>query len=113
MNIHKEYMEKHGLKESDFDNMPEIWNALNSVQDIIDKHESKAENLPIADVSHQREQIAISCLRNITDPIKYLKELAEADGAKLDGAMAIQMTRNGMFYQELANKALKEIDNCG
>lgn len=50
MDIHKEYMEKHRLKESDFDNIPEIWNALNSVQKIIDKHEGKAENLPIADV---------------------------------------------------------------
>lgn len=71
------------------------------------------KQLSIHVVSHRRELLAISCLKNITNPIKYLKELAEVDGAKLDGAMAIQMTRNGMFYQELANKTLKEIDNCG
>ena len=79
----------------------------------VEELEKKVNTLPIGSVSQQRELLAISCLKNITDPIKYLKELAEADGCKLDGTMAIHMTRNGMFYQDLANKALKEINNCG
>ena len=69
--------------------------------------------LDLQDVSQQRELLAISCLKNIIDPIKHLRQLAESEGGKLDGGFAVHLTRQGMFYQELANKAMKEIDNCG
>ena len=61
----------------------------------------------------KRELLAISCLNNIIQPIDYLKQLAELDGGKLDGSFAVHLTKQGMFYQELAKKAIKEIDNCG
>lgn len=70
MNIHEEYMKKHGLKESDFDNMPEIWNALNSVQEIFDKHEGKAENLPIADVSNCKTEPRLNKLETELDKLQ-------------------------------------------
>ena len=78
----------------------------------LDKQElEKQLNLHV--VSHQRELLAISCLNNIVEPINYLRQLAEVDGGELDGSFAIHLTKQGMFYQELAKKALKEIDNCG
>ena len=52
---------------------------------------------------------AISALRKIANPIKYLLDEAEREGAKLDGRIAVQMTKDASFYQEIANRALKEI----
>ena len=71
------------------------------------------EQLNLSGVSQQRELLAISCLNNIIQPIDYLKQLAELDGGKLDGSFAVHLTKQGMFYQEIAKKAIKEIDNCG
>lgn len=79
--------------------------------DLLKKELSKLFSLSI--VSKQRELLAISCLNNIIQPIDYLKQLAELDGGKLDGSFAVHLTKQGMFYQELAKKAIKEIDNCG
>jgi hypothetical protein len=73
----------------------------------------RAEQLNLSGVSQQRELLAISCLNNIIQPIDYLKQLAELNGGKLDGSFAVHLTKQGMFYQELAKKAIKEIDNCG
>ena len=81
------------------------------VEDLIKK--DRAEQLNLSGVSQQRELLAISCLNNIIQPIDYLKQLAELDGGKLDGSFAVHLTKQGMFYQELAKKAIKEIDNCG
>ena len=81
------------------------------VDDLIKK--DRAEQLNLSGVSQQRELLAISCLNNIIQPIDYLKQLAELDGGKLDGSFAVHLTKQGMFYQELAKKAIKEIDNCG
>ena len=55
--------------------------------------------------------LAISALQKIANPIKYLQDEAEKDGAKLDGYMAIQLTEDANFYQEIARKALEEIAN--
>ena len=79
----------------------------------IDYLEAENKQLILSGVSQQRELLAISCLKNIIDPIKHLRQLAESEGGKLDGGFAVHLTRQGMFYQELANKAMKEIDNCG
>jgi uncharacterized protein with ACT and thioredoxin-like domain len=62
----------------------------------------------LADVSGQ---LAISALEKITNPIKYLQEEAEKDGAKLNGYMAIEITKDANFYKEIARKALEEIAN--
>ena len=83
-----------------------------SMEDIYSTMEKYAE-LRLSNVSQQRELLAISCLKNIVNPINYLKELAKVDGGKLDGSYAIHLTKQGMFYQNLAKEALKEIDNCG
>jgi hypothetical protein len=69
--------------------------------------------LPIQRVSQQSEQLAISALDKIAHPIKYLQSEAEKEGAKIDGYMAIQITQDANFYQEIADKALKAIANCG
>lgn len=83
-------------------------------QEINDKaDEYITEQLRLCGVSQQRELLAISCLRNITDPIKYLRDLADKDDEQLDVSFAMHLTRQGMFYQNLAKEALKEIDNCG
>lgn len=55
-------------------------------------------------------KIAVTALRNILSPIKYLQDEAEKDGARLDGYMAIQLTQNASFYQEIARNALEAID---
>lgn len=64
--------------------------------------------LPIADVG---DQLAISALKKIENPIKYLRDEAEKDGCVLDGRMAIELIKDASFYQEIARKALEEIDN--
>ena len=99
-------MGKDGYK-----NDAEGFEKLNQANALIEKHVQ--EQLILSGVSHRREQLAISCLNNIVEPINYLRKLAEVDGGKLDGIFAIHLTKQGMFYQELAIKALKEIDNCG
>lgn len=55
-------------------------------------------------------KIAVMALKNILEPIKYLQDEAEKDGAKLDGYMAIQLIQNASIYQEIARKALEAID---
>ena len=82
---------------------------------ILDRDQKRyhKEQLILSGVSQQRELLAISCLNNIIQPIDYLKQLAELDGGKLDGSFAVHLTKQGMFYQEIAKKAIKEIDNCG
>jgi len=67
----------------------------------------------IQDVSQRSELLAIAALDKIAHPIKHLQEEAEKDGCKLDGYMAIQLTQDANFYQEIADKALKAIANCG
>ena len=62
----------------------------------------------LADVSGM---LAISALQKIVNPIKYLQEEAEKEGARLDGYMAIQLTKDANFYQEIARNALEEIAN--
>lgn len=57
--------------------------------------------------------VAVSALRRIANPIKYLSDEAEREGAKLDGRMAVQMTKDASFYQEIANRALGEISKMG
>ena len=65
-------------------------------------------NGALADVSGM---LAISALQKIANPIKYLQDEAEEEGARLDGYMAIQLTKDANFYQEIARKALEEIAN--
>lgn len=65
-------------------------------------------NGALADVSGM---LAISALQKIANPIKYLQDEAEKEGARLDGYMAIQLTKDANFYQEIARKALEEIAN--
>ena len=55
--------------------------------------------------------LAISALQKIANPIKYLQDEAEKEGAKLDGYIAIQLTKSANFYVEIAYKALQEIAN--
>lgn len=55
--------------------------------------------------------VAIAALKKIANPIQYLQEEAEKEGAKLDGYMAIQLIKDANFYQEIARKALKELNN--
>jgi len=55
--------------------------------------------------------VAIIALKKIANPIQYLQEEAEKEGAKLDGYMAVQLTKDANFYQEIAIKALKELNN--
>ena len=57
------------------------------------------------------EDVAISALRNIVSPILYLEDIAEKDGAKLDGYMAVQLIKNANFYQGIAKKALDQIQS--
>lgn len=54
-------------------------------------------------------ELAITCLKNMDNPIAYLKEEATKDGCVLDGMMAQQTLRSGMFYQELARRTLREL----
>ena len=63
----------------------------------------------LADVSGM---LAISALQKIANPIKYLQDEAGKEGARLDGYMVIQLTKDANFYQEIARKALEEIANC-
>jgi len=55
--------------------------------------------------------VAIVALKKIANPIQYLQEEAEKEGAKSDGYMAIQLIKDANFYQEIARKALKELNN--
>ena len=66
------------------------------------------KKLRVADVSGQ---LAISALEKIVNPIKYLQDEAEKDGARLNGYMAIEVTKDVNFYKEIARKALQEIAN--
>ena len=54
---------------------------------------------------------AIKWLERIANPIKYLQEEAEKDGSKLDGAMAIQLSKDANWLQSLAEQAIKEIQS--
>jgi len=76
--------------------------------------EEKNMILNVCETAHQpsvSEDVAISALRNIVSPILYLEDIAEKDGAKLDGYMAVQLIKNANFYQGIAKKALDQIQS--
>lgn len=56
-----------------------------------------------------KEKIAIEALERISNPMKYLKDEADKDGAELNGPMAMQIIDSSNFYIEIATNALKEI----
>jgi len=54
-------------------------------------------------------QIAIEALDRISRPLHYLEMEAEAEGASLNGAVAIQLCNDASWLKEIASKALDEI----
>lgn len=63
------------------------------------------------DYHKKKESIAIECLKNIDEPIKYLRSEAEKDGCILNGNAALHIIGQSIFYQELAKNALRKIEN--
>ena len=57
------------------------------------------------------KQLAISALEKIANPIKYLQDEAEKEGAKLNGYMAVEISKDVNFYRDIARKALENINN--
>lgn len=54
-------------------------------------------------------EIALNALNIIADPIKHLKELAEADGTKLDGRAALVLGEDSDWLRSHAKRALQQI----
>jgi hypothetical protein len=69
---------------------------------------------PLTDISTDeqtklQEDIATKWLLRIANPLKYLQEEAEKEGARLNGNAAI-LCKDGSWLQELAQRGLREID---
>lgn len=56
----------------------------------------------------EKLEIALKALEAITQPVKYLESQLE-EGEKLNGMAVVMILDKPTFYQELAEKALKEI----
>jgi hypothetical protein len=51
---------------------------------------------------------AHEALKRIAYPIRSMKEDADRDGARLDGAMAVTLAADGNYLQEIARKVIPE-----
>ncbi len=55
-------------------------------------------------------EIALNALKNIADPIGYLRKEAQKDGCQLDGRGAVEFANNGISISKIAEDALRIID---
>jgi len=54
----------------------------------------------------------IEALREIADPIKYMKQRAAAEDARIDGMMANQLSNDPHFIKAIAIRVLARIDGA-
>lgn len=85
--------------------------ALQIIGTAFEEHEKQGHTYPLLSVSQRSELLAIEALNRIARPVKYLQDKAEKEGNVLDGAMAVQLSKDTNFIQEIAVKALREIAN--
>ena len=57
----------------------------------------------------QQLEITMKALKAIVNPIDYLNSELK-DGEKLDGHVAIMLIQKPVFYQDIAKKALAELE---
>lgn len=60
-------------------------------------------------MNSEAAEIAMKALAAIANPIKHLKELAEADGTKLNGMAAVMLSEDANWLQGQAKEALRKI----
>lgn len=63
------------------------------------------------DVKNKTIIIAIDALAKIANPIKWLQIDAENQGAKLNGSVAVQLSKDPEYLRSIAETALNEINN--
>ena len=56
-------------------------------------------------------EIALNALKNIADPISYLRAEAKRMGERLDGRGAVEFANNGNSLSKMAEDALRDIEN--
>lgn len=64
------------------------------------------------DQKDQEDNILKTALWKIANPIAHLQQEAEKEGGKLDGAGAIYLSNNANWLQEIARKALQELNQA-
>ena len=55
-------------------------------------------------------KIAMDALHQMAYPLNYLKEEAVKHGAIFNGTIAIEITKDAQYYQNVAKQALKDIE---
>ena len=60
--------------------------------------------------TEQKLEIALEALEKIANPIKFFRQEAEKQGAKLDGFTAVQIAKDGNWLSGVADKALTVIE---
>lgn len=65
--------------------------------------------LAALDEIKEKNQIAVTALENIANPIKYLQEEAAKDGCTLNGGAAIALAKDAVWLGGLAKSALTKI----
>lgn len=57
-------------------------------------------------------ETAVAALKDIADPIRALQAEADAAGARLDGAAAVNLMNDANWLRDKAKKALLEIEHA-
>jgi len=91
------------------DNIPLI--PVNSAE-IFSEEDSEEDKIILkfnVIIKTDKLDLAVSALKKMARPIKYLREEAENEGMQLNGAMAVQLTEKANFYQNISFKTLEQL----
>lgn len=62
------------------------------------------------EIQNKALMIAIDALAEIANPIQYLQVKADSEGASLNGAIAVQLSKDPGYLKGIAEAALNEIN---
>lgn len=79
--------------------------AVKTAQDRANENANKAHNL------EQQVKTLAEALKNIDDPISYLRKKAEQEGAQMNGVAALALSQNAEFLKGIAKEALSTLNN--
>lgn len=82
-----------------------VWEYL----DANNRDVSMGEVVAALNAAAEREAKLREALEQINDPIKHLRDLAEKEGKRLDGHMAIQLAESPNYLRGIARDALASL----